>query len=170
MSGIVGGIGAFSGVLGETTVPTIAGTVKEVSFSLEATDSGDRTISNSTFYGFGTIRNMILPAGQTVLIQVSGGMVEYDGGTDWGPTVNTHTSSHSSATEGTFHKNTGTNNPNTKLIMGPVGAFVANTTTATITVFYRLGMKGWSSNVTARWYGDASAELYQFIKVTRYVT
>ena len=56
MSGIVGGIGAFSGVLGETTVPTIAGTVKEVSFSLEATDSGDRTISNSTFYGFGTIR------------------------------------------------------------------------------------------------------------------
>jgi len=172
MSGIVGGAGAVSGILGETTVPTVAGVVKEVQWDEQTSDSGDRTISPSAFYGFGTIYNMQLPAGETILVEASGGMCEFDAGVNWGMCVNTsNNGAHGSTTAGTFHNNTGTNSSAMeKQPFGPVSAIVVNNTTAQIHLFYRLGMKGWDGDVTARWFGDASIDLAQFIKATRYVT
>ena len=170
MSGIIGGVGAVSGILGETTVPTVAGMVKEVQWDQSTVDSGDQTVSSSVFYGFGTIFNMSVPTGQSVIVELSGGMQEFDAGVGWNVCINYNTSSMGSATAGNFSHGTGTNSPSNKQVLGHVAVVYSNSSGSTTTLYYRCGMKGWGSGVTARWYADAGAHLSMFSKATRFIT
>ena len=170
MSGIIGGVGAVSGILGETTVPTVAGMVKEVQWDQSAVDSSDQTVSSSVFYGFGTIFNMSVPTGQSVLVELSGGMQEFDAGNAWNVCINYDTSSMGSATAGNFSHGTGSNSPANKQSLTPVAVVYSNTTSATTTLYYRCAMRGWSGGVTARWYGDDGSGLSIFSKATRFIT
>jgi hypothetical protein len=170
MSGIIGGVGAVSGILGETTVPTVAGMVKEVQWNTHTTDSNNQTVSSSTFHGFGTAYNMSVPDGQSVVMEGSGGMLEFDAGVTWSACINYATSSFGSATAGTFDPGTGTNNAASKYAFGPAATMYSNSSGSTVTLYYRLGLKGWGGDVTARWYADNNEYLALFLKATRFIT
>ena len=99
-----------------------------------------------------------VPDDNAVLMMVSGGMLEFDGGTDWGPCVNFAVDAAlGSATAGTFGAHSGTNVPASKQNFGPVQHLYSNTSGSATELKFRCGMKGWTgTGVTARWFGDGT--------------
>ena len=159
-----------TGNLSNTAIVYPSGHVLEVKYMESASSSGNQTVSTSVFYGFGDVISMSVPTGQSVMMQVSGGLHEFDVHHDHGPCVNWDLTTFSTATQGTFGFNTGTNS-NSKQIIGPVMAKYSNSSGSTTTLYVRAGMRGWSSGgTTAAWYGDATIALKRFFQLTRFMT
>ena len=147
-----------------------SGHVLEIKYMESGSSSGDQTVSTTVFYGFGDVISMSVPTGQSVMMQVSGGLQEFDVHHDHGPCVNWDLTTFSSATQGTFGFNTGTNS-NSKQIIGPVMAKYSNSSGSTTTLYVRAGMRGWSaSGTTAAWYGDVTIALKRFFLLTRFMS
>ena len=159
-----------AGNLSNTAIVYPSGHVLEVKYMESASGSGNQSVSTTVFYGFGDVISMSVPTGQSVIMQIGGGLQEFDVHHDHGACVNWDLTTFSGGAQGTFGWNTGTNS-NSKQIIGPVMAKYSNSSGSTTTLYVRAGMRGWDSSVrTAAWYADASIALKRFFLLTRFMT
>lgn len=160
--------GTFNGIIGGSAIFPAGMSYYVSSFTDNINDSSDVVLN--TTHGFGQVVGPIaVPNGVRIRMHITGGMIEYDAGSNYGTCINYHTSTFSTSTTGTFESLNFTNNQSSKLTSVYCLMDYSNTSGSSVNIYFRCGLKS-DTSTTARWYTHASSngtirKWYELIKI-----